>query len=61
MKMELADTRSGVKGWFSPSVVVVLTASCPGGADKETGMKETSRGVDSLSWPGIGAVAFFGI
>lgn len=34
--MELVDTRSG--DWFSPSVVVVLTASHPGGADKESGL-----------------------
>lgn len=61
MKMELVDTRSGGKDWFSPSVVVILTASCPGGADKETGMKETSRGVDCISRPGMRAVAFLGI
>lgn len=61
MKMELLDTRSGGKDWFSPSVAVVLTASHPGGADKETRMQETSRGVDSISWPGIRAVAFLGI
>lgn len=61
MKRELADTKSRGKDWFSPSVVVVLTASHPGGADKETGMKETSRGVDCISQPAIRAVDFLGI
>lgn len=65
MKMDLVDMRSGgvgggVEDWFSPSVVVVLTASHPGGADKETGTKETSSGVDCISGPGIGAAAFLG-
>lgn len=40
-------------------MVVVLTAPGPGGADKETGMKETSRGVDCISRPGIRAEGFF--
>lgn len=61
VKMERVDRRSRGKDRFSPSVVVVLTASCPGGADKETGMKETSRGVDCISRPGIRAEAFSGI
>lgn len=45
------DTRS-VGGRFSFSVVVVLTASHAGGADKNTGLRETSRGVDCISGPG---------
>lgn len=59
MKMELVDTSGGGRGWFSPSVVVVLTAPRPGGADKKTGMKETSRGVDCISRPGTRAEGFF--
>lgn len=47
------------EGLVSASVVVVLTASHPGGADKETGMKETSRGLDCISRPGIRAEGFF--
>lgn len=53
------DTRSRGKEWFSFSVVVVLTASHPGGADKNTGPRETHRGVDCISGPGIRAV--FGV
>lgn len=50
------DTRSRGKEWVSFSVVVVLTASHPGGADKNTALRETSRGVDCISGPGIRAV-----
>lgn len=47
--MGCIDTRSRWKEWFSFSVVVVLTASHPGGADKNTGLRETSRGLDCIS------------
>lgn len=43
------DTRSGGGERFSFSVVVLLTASHAGGADKNTGLRETSRGVDCIS------------
>ena len=56
MKMGCVDTRSREKKWFSFSVVVVSTASHPGGADKNTGSRETGRRVDSISGPGIRAV-----
>lgn len=59
VKMELVDTTSGGRDWFSPSVVVVLTAPHPGGADKKMRTKETSRRVDCISRPGIGAEWFF--
>lgn len=59
VKMELVDMSSGGRDWFPPSVVVVLTAPRPGGADKKTGMKETSRGVDCISRPGISPQGFF--
>lgn len=54
--MGCIDTRSRGKEWFSFSVVVVLTASHPGGADKNTGLRETSRGVDCISGTGTEAV-----
>lgn len=57
--MELVDTTSGGRDWFSPSVVVVLTAPHPGGADKKMRTKETSRGVDCISRPGIRAAWLF--
>lgn len=56
MKMGCVDTRSRGKEWFSFSVVVVLTTSHPGGADKNTRSRETPRGVDCVSGPGIRAV-----
>lgn len=59
MKMELVDMWSGGRGWLPPSVVVVLTAPRPGGADKKRGMEETSRGVDCISRPGIRPQGFF--
>ena len=46
----------GGKEWFSFSVVVVLTTSHPGGADKNTEFRETHTGVDCISRPGIRAV-----
>lgn len=54
MKMWCLDTRSeGGKEWFSFSVVVVLTAPHPGGADKNTRSKVEA---DCISGPGIKAV-----
>ena len=53
------DMRSRGKVWFSFFVGVVLTASHPGGADKNIGPRETHRGVDCISGPGIRAV--FGV
>lgn len=50
------DMRSRGKELVSFSVVVVLTVSHPGGADKNTGSRETRRGVDCISGPGIRAV-----
>lgn len=54
--MGRVDMRCRGKEWFSFSVVVILTASHPGGADKNTGSMEKPRGVDCISGPGIRAV-----
>lgn len=46
----------GGRGWgYLFSVVVVLTASHPGGADKNVGARETHRGADHIPGPGIRA------